>query len=1200
LLAAVGSEARERARSKRAQLVVHAEVDPVQRAWLSPDGTWGATVCRGGPVEIFDPGTGLLIRSVPLDIQFGFRHACPSPDGRYLAVSGLPDSPRLLDVRTGTWTRVFDHLDHAAQAVAVSRDAASVVVGDGGGRIRLYGKSSEAKWVTDVHKGSVTSVAVSADGKVIFSLGEDGMVARLSARGRLRGAGVQLGAPGMDIVCSADGSWWAARTVDGRVHVPAARGGGAVTLPAGPELVVAMAMASTGDGLVVLGAAGSAWIQPREGAAVSLAQAPAPLQVFSGAIAADGKTAVLGTRERLVLRHYGFPGRDTPLGARARSPRRASISPGGSLLVREVEHGSEGRHVEVYDLQTGWPLRGPFTTEEILGVAVSPDDRRLALLGPQDAPVRIVDVRTGERLVTFRPGGDVIGLGLFTPDGQRLLVTLADGSVEVRRADDGKLERTVPGAGVALIELDIDAEGKHVLRLTEDFVVTVNEIDTAACVSERRFREQLQGGSFVAGSSSYVVRVQVPAVAQIGWGGDLKGKTIRQIPATVTDEDGMRAAIQALDVSRDGKLLAVGGTDRRARLIELASGRVLRTFTPHCGGVDHIKFSSDGSMLVTSSWGDKTTRIHDVATGRLMAVLGSSPAPGPIVDGRLRDPRMAWFVADDEGRVDGFRFDAVDGAGWSDGERGWKLDALAAERQEPGLLARVVARRPPPPWAQGSDGPVPLPPLVNVVVPDPSTMRVAVHVENGGGGIGEVRVALNGREVVSDARGGTFAPDSAVADLSVDLSGAANLVPGATNTIEVTAYDATNRVRTRGPSVTFEAPGAPLAAPAFHAVVCGVSDYAGDALDLKYPAKDARDMASALELAATQLFGASATHVHRLGSPAQAGAVPATRENLLKALEDVAHESKANDTVVVYLAGHGVSPGGAADAYRYLTAGASSEEEAKEALAGGELVKALAAIPANHRAVILDTCAAGAVRDVLGAGAMGASEAVRYLREREGVYVLAGCAADRVSYESNVYGQGLLTYALLLGMSCGCHFTDGVYVDVARLMSFACEQVPWLCTQMGITQPQRPVKAEGEASFPLGRLDLDARTRVPLAQALPALVQASFHRVRPPTDTLLLGPAVDAAARGLGADGSKRAPIAFVDTTRMVGAYSLAGTYTITSGTAKVDAYLVRQGREEEEVIVEFRLEHAVGSPDDIAALGRMLVDRAVKEITSR
>ncbi|MEZ6026029.1 MAG: hypothetical protein R3E85_07600 [Planctomycetota bacterium] len=43
----------------------------------------------------------------------------------------------------------------------------------------------------------------------------------------------------------------------------------------------------------------------------------------------------------------------------------------------------------------------------------------------------------------------------------------------------------------------------------------------------------------------------------------------------------------------------------------------------------------------------------------------------------------------------------------------------------------------------------------------------------------------------------------------------------------------------------------------------------------------------------------------------------------------------------------------------------------------------------------------------------------------------------------------------------------------------------------------------------------------------------------------------------------------------------------------------VRAGREEE-VIVEFRLEHAVGSPDDIAALGRMLVDRAVKEITSR
>ncbi|MEZ6026031.1 MAG: hypothetical protein R3E85_07610 [Planctomycetota bacterium] len=82
-----------------------------------------------------------------------------------------------------------------------------------------------------------------------------------------------------------------------------------------------------------------------------MAQAPAPLQVFSGAIAADGKTAVLGTRERLVLRHYGFPGRDAPLSARA--DRRDARHPGSLLGPRGSSTEAGSRHVEVYDLQTG-------------------------------------------------------------------------------------------------------------------------------------------------------------------------------------------------------------------------------------------------------------------------------------------------------------------------------------------------------------------------------------------------------------------------------------------------------------------------------------------------------------------------------------------------------------------------------------------------------------------------------------------------------------------------------------------------------------------------------------------------------------------------------------------------------------------------------------------------------------------------------
>ena len=42
--------------------------------------------------------------------------------------------------------------------------------------------------------------------------------------------------------------------------------------------------------------------------------------------------------------------------------------------------------------------------------------------------------------------------------------------------------------------------------------------------------------------------------------------------------------------------------------------------------------------------------------------------------------------------------------------------------------------------------------------------------------------------------------------------------------------------------------------------------------------------------------------------------------------------------------------------------------------------------------------------------------ALERMKDRTGTYVLAGAAADAVSYEATRYGQGLLTYGLLFRM----------------------------------------------------------------------------------------------------------------------------------------------------------------------------------------
>ena len=79
-------------------------------------------------------------------------------------------------------------------------------------------------------------------------------------------------------------------------------------------------------------------------------------------------------------------------------------------------------------------------------------------------------------------------------------------------------------------------------------------------------------------------------------------------------------------------------------------------------------------------------------------------------------------------------------------------------------------------------------------------------------------------------------------------------------------------------------------------------------------------------------------------------------------------------------------------------------------------------IPALKQVLLLDTCASGKLverltdkREVDGSQI----RALDRLKDRTGMHVLAGCAADAVSYEATRYGQGLLTYSLLTGMTGG-------------------------------------------------------------------------------------------------------------------------------------------------------------------------------------
>jgi hypothetical protein len=236
------------------------------------------------------------------------------------------------------------------------------------------------------------------------------------------------------------------------------------------------------------------------------------------------------------------------------------------------------------------------------------------------------------------------------------------------------------------------------------------------------------------------------------------------------------------------------------------------------------------------------------------------------------------------------------------------------------------------------------------------------------------------------------------------------------------------------------------------------------------------------------------------GNAATGDGLP-TKANIRAAFEEVEKLARPEDTLVVFMAGHGVMSAHNRDLYFYPTADArgfdfESDPTLKDvsAVSSDELFQWLRepvkTMPLKE-VVILDTCAAGGAADTLSQLAAkreippDQKRAIELLKDGTGTFILMGAAADASSYEHSLYGHGLLTYALLEGMR-GSSLSDGSRLDVSDWFANAVHEVPVLAREIGGTQ--EPLVAEPSSTdFPIGMLSAADREKIVLAAPKPQL-----------------------------------------------------------------------------------------------------------------
>lgn len=505
---------------------------------------------------------------------------------------------------------------------------------------------------------------------------------------------------------------------------------------------------------------------------------------------------------------------------------------------------------------------------------------------------------------------------------------------------------------------------------------------------------------------------------------------------------------RSLTISADGQHFALG-TEWALRMYHRSGRQLWRQPVP--GVAWTVNLSRDGRWLV-AGYADGTIRWHRVEDGREVLALFAhidkkrwvlwTPEGFYAASPNGGESLLGYHINRGRGRTGEF----VTAAQLSETFHNPALvsrrlspegDALMAEAKKTiGSVDELLAR------AQS------IPPALTVKLPPGGRLEgdtevtVEMTLEDRGGGIGPVRLFVDGHLV--EGRQGASSEG-----VTVKRSYTLRLAPGARN-IELQPTSlrgvAGNRSAPIPALLRGAQPGSTL-----HILAVGVQAYQDKSLNpLLHSVNDARKVAAEIARRAQPLFKTA------LPDPIVLTEQQATREGIDAAFEQLKSRMKPEDTLVIFLAGHGQARVGQ---YSYLPWDYQPGAQGKrgEGLNEKRLFEMLQQSPARTL-LLLDTCDAGGMVDMLA----GAYERMSKERQRPVIGASRKGEFAREGYK----GHGVFSAALLDVLGADGR---GKSLSVVQLASELAETVDEFSRQMPGNYFQTVTKRTDNGDFPVVR-----------------------------------------------------------------------------------------------------------------------------------